>query len=198
MMGVISRDSAELVFGRWLREGNRNAHTALLWWAASGDSAAIRRLSNAASVRARSGNGVERHFARFEIGAAEAYLALARRDTTRAITLLRTLPDSLCAECFVPRLTLGQLLVERHLDRAADSLLRRDLAGLPFRSGPAEVLWRLARAQLAEQQGDRGRAAGLYRNVARALRYGDPEARRMAVEAERNALRLSGGLVVGR
>ncbi len=103
-MGIIPADSANGIFDRWVREGNPSAHIALTWWAARADSAAIRRSADRARARARSNVPYERHFATFELRAADAYLALARGDTSRAVAALMALPDSLCPTCYAHRL----------------------------------------------------------------------------------------------
>jgi serine/threonine-protein kinase len=185
VLGVIARDSANAVFDGWVRQGNKNAHTALVWWAAQRDTMAIRRFAERARLGLRSDSAGGRHFTTFEVRAADAYLALARRDSARALSVLRALPDSLCPLCFAPRLTLAELLLETGRDAAADSLLRRDLTALPFRVGPADAYWRIARGRAAEQLGDTARAAMWYRDVMQSHKYGDPEARAIATAAER-------------
>ena len=192
MMGAIRPDSASAIFDRWVRERNRNAHTALPWWAARSDTSAIRRFAESARSRVHSDSADERHFAQFELRAADAYMALASRDSVRTVSLLRMLPDSLCAVCYSPRLTLAQLLLEMGQNAAADSLLRRDLTALPFSLGPADVYWRLARGQAAERVGATDRAAVWYKHVMRSYRYGDPEARNIAVQAEHRLSALAG------
>jgi serine/threonine-protein kinase len=107
-IGVVPAESATRVFEDWVRTGNPNAHLALEWFASRGDDQTISRYRERARRRAQSTDGAERHFAAYEIRAAEAYLSLAQRDSARAITALLALPDSLCPTCHAHRLTLGR------------------------------------------------------------------------------------------
>ena len=144
-MGVIPADSANDIFDRWVRERNRTAHVALDWWAGRADTIAIRRFVDAARARARSTVGDERHYAAFELRAADAYLALARRDTSRAIASMLALPDSLCPTCYAHRLTLAQLLLATRREVTADSCYGATSTALHLRSTAADFNWRVAR-----------------------------------------------------
>ncbi len=196
--GVVPADSANGEFDRWVREGNRNAHVALGWWAGRADTMAIRRFVDAARARARSTVGDDRHYAAFELRAADAYLALARRDTTRAIAVFMALPDSLCPTCYAHRLTLSQLLLATGGEAAADSLLRRDLTALQLRSPAADFHWQVARGRVAERTGAIAQAIARYESARRSYEFGDPEARRLSLELARRVAGLRGSSGVAR
>ncbi|MGH7694768.1 MAG: hypothetical protein ACRENH_07295 [Gemmatimonadaceae bacterium] len=175
-----------------MREGNRSAHIALGWWAARADSATIRRFADRARVRARSNGPYERHFAAFEMRAADAYLALARRDTSRAVAAFVALPDSLCPTCYANRLTLSQLLLQTHRAALADSILQRELTALQLRSPAADFQWRVARARAAEQTGAAQRAIMWYEIAQRSYARGDSVARRLSQELAQKVAELRG------
>jgi len=192
VMRVVPADSANTVFDRWVRDGNPNAHIALTWWAGRADSAAIRRFADRARFRARSNAPYERHFAAFETRAADAYLALARRDTSRAVATLLALPDSLCPTCYAHRLTLSQLLLLTHRAAPADSILRRELTALQLRSPAADFHWRLARARAAEETGATQRAIMWYDIAQRSYARGDSVARRLSQDLAQKVAALRG------
>jgi serine/threonine-protein kinase len=191
-MGIIPADSANGVFDRWVRDGNRSAHIALVWWAGRADSAAIRRFAVRARARSQSNVGDERHYAAFEMRAADAYLALARRDTTRAVATLLALPDSLCPTCYAHRLTLSQLLLGTGRASLADSILRRELTALQLRSPMADFQWRIARARAAEETGATQRAIMWYEIGARAYARGDSVARSLSQDLAQKVAALRG------
>ncbi len=192
-MGVIPADSANGVFDRWMREGNPSAHIALGWWAARADSTAIRRFADRARTRARSSSApYERHFAVFELRAADAYLALARRDTSRAVAALIALPDSLCPACYAHRLTLSQLLLATGREALADSILRRELTALQLRSPAADFHWRVARGRAAERTGATDRAIAWYESAQRAYAFGDSTARSLSQQLAQRVAVLRG------
>jgi serine/threonine-protein kinase len=197
-MRVIPADSANAVFDRWVRDGNRSAHIALGWWAARADSAAIRRFAERARARSRRNVGDERHFAAFELRAADAYLALARRDTTRAVATLLALPDSLCPTCYAHRLTLSQLLLNTGREMLADSILRRELTALQLRSSMADFHWRLARARAAELTGNAAQAISGYEKAQRAYAAGDSTARSVSRELGQKVASLRGSAAAAR
>jgi hypothetical protein len=189
-LGAIPADSASAVFDRWVSARSRLAHTALGWWAERADTAAIRRFDDAARQRLRSAQPSDRHYAAFEVRVADAYLALARRDSSRAIELLSAVPDSLCPTCYAHRLTLAQLLLATGRATMADSMLRRDLTALQFRGPIAESYWRIARARAAERTNATDRALMWYDVTARSLATGDPEARKLSTEVAERAATL--------
>jgi tetratricopeptide (TPR) repeat protein len=165
----------------------------LPWWLARGDTAAIARFgrraeeivrrpaSHRAALRAR-------YFAR----AAPAYLALARGDSARAVTLFQAIPDTLCiaGRCVAEKLTLARLLSARGDDRGAAALIDRWSRAEGM--GPLAVLAELERGRVAERLGDRARALTSYGFVVEIWRGADPELRPYVEEARQGLGRLSG------
>jgi serine/threonine-protein kinase len=162
----------------------------LPFWAARGDSATIRRIERTADSVARvTPNEVNRGIVRYAADAAPAYLALVRHDTAGAVRILESLPDSLCALCYLQRLTLGQLLAARQEDQKAAKLLDRWLIDLTL---PSSVLWTLERGRVAERMGDREKAMQSYQFVANVWRHADPELRPYVAEAREGLARMTG------
>jgi tetratricopeptide (TPR) repeat protein len=162
----------------------------LPFWAARGDSATIRRIERTADSAARvTPNEVNRGILRYAADAAPAYLALVRHDTAGAVRILESLPDSLCALCYLQRLTLGQLLAARQEDEKAAKLLDQWLVDLTL---PSSVLWTLERGRVAERMGDREKAMRSYQFVANVWRHADPELQPYVAEAREGLGRMTG------
>ena len=191
VLSPIAPDSAGPVFRSWLDEGPvLRAATALPWWTAQGDSASIRELARRTdSVHRSAPSRVERDVAAYFSEAAQAYLALLRRDTVAAVRRLEALPDSLCPLCYFERLALAQLLSARHDDRKAAKLLDRWLTDLLV---PSEVMWTLERGRVAERLGDREQASRDYQYVANVWRHADPELQPYVTEAREGLTRVVG------
>jgi serine/threonine-protein kinase len=182
-------DSAAPLFRRWLG-GGQIVPVTLPWWTAQGDSASIRKLERLSDSLIRSApSDAERKIAAYTSQAAQAYLALVRRDTATAVRRLEALPDSLCALCYFERLTLAQLLSARHDDQKAAKLLDRWHTELLV---PSEVIWTLERARVAERLGDREKAARDYQYVADVWRHADPELQPYVTEAREGLTRVAG------
>ena len=177
---------------RGLLGGNRPMalSVTLPFWAARGDSATIRRIERTADSVARvTPNEVNRGIVRYAADAAPAYLALVRHDTAGAVRILESLPDSLCALCYLQRLTLGQLLAARQEDEKAAKLLDQWLVDLTL---PSSVLWTLERGRVAERMGDREKAMRSYQFVANVWRHADPELQPYVAEAREGLGRMTG------
>jgi serine/threonine-protein kinase len=179
-LNVIPPDSAATLFDAWLRRGSPNSYLALDWLAARADTGAIRRFGAIARSHTRSTVAAYRHFGTFEVRVSDAYLALARRDTARAINLLLAVPDSLCPTCFAHRLTLVQLLLAAGRAQTADSILQQDLSALQLRSPTADFRWQVARGQAAERTGATASAIEWYDAARQRYASGDPEARQLS------------------
>ena len=161
----------------------------LPFWAARGDSATIRRIERTADSVARvTPNPVNRGIVRYAAEAAPAYLALVRHDTTAAVRILESLPDSLCALCYLQRMTLAQLLAARQEDQRAATLLDQWLIDMTLPSG---VLWTLERGRVAERMGNREKAAQSYQYVANVWRHADPELQPYVAEAREGLARMT-------
>jgi len=163
--------------------------TTLPFWAARGDSTTIRRIERTADSVARvTPNPVNRGIVRYAAEAAPAYLALVRHDTAAAVRILESLPDSLCALCYLQRMTLAQLLAARQEDQRAATLLDQWLVD---RTLPSAVLWTLERGRVAERMGKREKAAQSYQYVANVWRHADPELQPYVAEAREGLARMT-------
>jgi hypothetical protein len=161
----------------------------LPWWAARGDSATLRGIERRGDSLARAAPaGPERDFGLYTSQAAQAYLALVRRDTADAVRRLEALPDSLCPICYYEPVTLARLLAARHEDRKAGALL--DGREFPL-AAPSEVLWTLERGRVAERLDQRQKAADAYQRVADVWRHADPELQPYVTEAKEGLARLT-------
>jgi serine/threonine-protein kinase len=199
-MGVRPRDP-ETILQRWTAEtiaGSRPPYAfgLLPWLALRRDTAAIARLlAFSSGFRDPAFDGLsaeERERVLFWMGlaatAARAYLTLTRGDSTAALAVLETLPDSsctmFCAE--VPLLT-AQLLAARGRYQEADSLLSRKWDF--FGNRPViSILFALDRGRTSEQLGKRAAAIEAYTLVVDAWANGDSLAQPV-VEAAREGLR---------
>jgi hypothetical protein len=120
---------------------------------------------------------------------AEAYLALARRDTVEALRRFAALPNSRGAVWF-ERLTLARLLASRGRARDALAVLDREFPVSYYSSG-SRGAWALERARLAEQLGQRGKASYWYGYVTKLWRHADPELQAYVTEARAALGRLT-------
>ena len=191
LVSTSSPEGAEGVLRGWLG-GNRlmALSVTLPFWAARGDSATIRRIERTADSVARvTPDEVNRGIVRYAADAAPAYLALVRHDTADAVRILESLPDSLCALCYMQRLTLGQLLAARQEDEKAAKLLDRWLVDVTL---PSSVFWTLERGRVAERMGDREKAMRSYQFVANVWRHADPELQPYVAEAREGLGRMTG------
>jgi serine/threonine-protein kinase len=160
-----------------------------VWWAARGDSVSLRlwaeRLKQQLRITRASGAAEPTYW----VGAAEAYLALSRRDTTAALARFAALPDS-TGPVWFERLTLARLLTARGQEREALAVLDREFpVAIPTGS---QGIWALERARLAEKLGEQEKARRSYSYVAAVWRHADPELQPVVGEAREALARLSG------
>ena len=89
-LSAVSPDSAAAWLESLLREGSPWSPLGLPWWSFRGDTGSIRRLDRLARSRSRSSPVAtgEAGFWSYQALAAQPFLALARRDTSLALTLL--------------------------------------------------------------------------------------------------------------
>jgi serine/threonine-protein kinase len=191
-LGAVPPDSAAAWLESLLREGSVWSPMGLAWWSVRGDTGSIRRLERLARSKSRSSPGAtgEAGFWSYQALAAQPYLALARRDTSLALTLFAALPDSLCRYCYLNRLQRAQLLSARKQDVEAAALLSEPLHDHDLTT-PSEVLWALEQARVSERVGDRETAVEGYAFVAAAWRAADPELQPLVREAKEGLARLS-------
>jgi hypothetical protein len=190
LLGAIPPDTAAALFRRWLEHGKLfHARLAAPWWAARRDTASLRQFEWRSDSAARGGaSGDARRRGLIAREAARAYLALTRSDTTEALRRFAGL-DSLCAGCYLEKLTRVRLLSARGEDRQAGALLESQLVAVLT---PFEVVWALERGRVAERLGEREKAINAYRYVAGAWRHADPELHPSVAEAKAAIQRLSG------
>ncbi len=176
-LGAVPPVVAQSTLLRWARDGSGPARLALPYWSAHRDTAAITLfLGRVPALASRSGAAEleTRARMRYDSMSALAHLALARGDSVTAIGQLLALPDTLCAECYLDRLTRARVL--RAAGRGAEALRTLDEALVPFLT-PIEVLFALERAHAAQQTGNRELATAACRFVRAAWSQADPTLR---------------------
>ena len=202
-LGGVPRDSAIAVFGRWLRSSDFAAAHAVRWsgevmegalglWAETGDTASIQELARRidSGIRLATNPG-GKSFLRYGAAAAQAFLALARHDTSDALRRLAAAPDSLCLHCFLGHLAHAHLLSAKGQDRDAARLLDQRAPG-PDDLSPSEVAWTLERARVNERLGNRDKAVQNYAFVARVWANADSSLQPLVAEARAALARLRG------
>ena len=187
-VGSIPADSAGRMFDRWVRQGWGNN---LIWWAAQGDTAALREAGRREAVRAaKAKEGSEdQAVARYATAMVPAYVYLARHDTAAALRAFESLPDSLCPGC-LDRLLVAQLLADTRQDRAADSVLNAGFHPAWF-VGQLDPLWYLLRGRVSERLGKREEAVDAYLRVTTQWRNADSILQPYVAEAKAGLARLS-------
>lgn len=186
LLGAVPADVAAREFRRALTSGEvAECRRALSWWAGRHDSSAIREFGKLSSARiAHMTAGDAREEAQYDTSVASAYLALARGDTAHATERFMALPDSLCAECYVDRLTRGRQLMR--LGRYREALASLGESPSAFLT-PVEVLFALERARAAVRMGDAAQSRAAYTFVAAAWHGADTTLRPIVDEARRAA-----------
>jgi hypothetical protein len=138
------------------------------WWSARRDTSAIKLYAERLKQADKTGLGADPYWR----VATEAYLALARADTAKAIRGLQSLPAAI-GQVWYERLTLARLLTAKGRDREAFAVLD---AGFPWAYQSLErVPWALERARLAERLGDNDTARYWYGYVVRVWKHADPD-----------------------
>jgi serine/threonine-protein kinase len=186
LLGVVPPDSAAIIFRRWQRDGDWWGAQTLWWWAQRGDTASIRQfLTLSDSVFLGRREALRPYYTR----AAPAYLALAQRDTTRALEEFMALPDSLCQVCALERLATVRLLSARGRDREAAARLEAPISQFP---DALEVVWALERGRVNDRLGNRDRAIDAYSFVTKSWMHADPELQPVVAEGRAALSRLTG------
>jgi hypothetical protein len=116
---------------------------------------------------------------------------LAKGDTNAAIRQFLALPAT-CPSCYLDRLTLARLLVDRGRDQEAWPILRGEHISKTLAPFPTTILWTLLRARVAERTGRRELAIRSYSWVAGMWRDADPELQPYVTEAREGLARLTG------
>jgi len=190
LLGAIDPDTASAVFAQWLAAGRPEARTALPWWAARGDTGSIGAFLRLYRARSAQAKAEKKPYPEYDSQAAQAYLLLARRDTTNAAKAFALLADTLCLRCDQDHLASARLLFKSRDFGAADKILRQRLYSFLT---PTEILIALERGKVAEAAGKRDGALRSYRLVIRAWGRGDPEVQAIVQEAQAGIRRLGGG-----
>jgi tetratricopeptide (TPR) repeat protein len=204
LFGIIPDSVAAATFRRSLEPGATwepffpRHLRGLPWWLARGDTASLAQFTERAGALARRSKTPSLANRASLYGAlADAYLLLARGDSSGALLRLESIPDTLCAvdafsgNCFYGKLTLARLLAARGAYRPAAELLDRWC--MRAEGGPLgfRVMTVLERGRIAEQLGEREKAVESYRFVADAWRRADPELQPYATEAREALNRLA-------
>jgi serine/threonine-protein kinase len=186
IVGAIPDTQAAPVFEKWLGLTPSPAEClrVLEWWARRGDLTSIERCA-ARRIREFQVDSVASVRAMAEPARVlgEAYAALARRDTTRAIRTLSAFPDSLCPVwCWFTLEPRVRLLAAAGRHRDAFELARYR-SHIDFASSGLTVPMALARARLAATRGD-PIAIDEYRIVAELWAHADPSLQPIVAEAK--------------
>jgi len=199
LLGGVPPESARATFTRWLGEPLPRQFsfdllaprlTALPWWAARGDTSSLQAfVRRRRAIAWAAGPNVElRLWAQYGAASGQAYVALARHDTADALRRFVELPDSVCP-CLPDRIVTAQLL-EAHRKRSEAAAVLERSWPMDWLD-PAEGLWRLERARVAERLGKYDLAAQEYRYVVDLWRTADSELRPAVEEANAALKRLA-------
>ncbi len=167
LLGAIPPDSADAILLRVAsRRSGLGLPWALRWWSERGDTARLRYLQVVGDTMELS-DDMERYRAGMH-AEIEAYLALARHDTSVALRQLALIPDS--TQMYVDGgYTKAQLLAAVGRDEDAMRILRQEHRYW----GADQVLWAYERAKVAERLGERDQAARDFAYVAAAFQHAD-------------------------
>jgi serine/threonine protein kinase len=172
MIGAVPPESADRVFDAWVRTGDKSSVYALPWWSSRRDTVRIKNAIRVADSLVRAPkNAAQREEAMYLRASARAHLTLAELDTAKALIEFRTLPDTLCIDCFLrDRWMSARLLAAKDSLDAADAILNEwPTEALVAR----EALMTLDRAHVAERLGRKGEAAGAYDSFIKTWQRGD-------------------------
>jgi serine/threonine-protein kinase len=180
-LGTVPEDTAESVFGRWVTARSQFARLALAWWSARRDTLALQRFrSQSLRLLHSPPNEDARLAAEYDTAAAYAHLFLSRGDTTRALARFVALPDTLCPDCYLDRLTRARLLAAVGRDREALRDLEEPLAAFLT---PIEVLFAFERGKAAGRIGNAAESRRAYEFVVDCWQHGDPEIQARVAQA---------------
>lgn len=124
--------------------------------------------------------------------AAQAYLHLARADTTEALSLLSQLPDWPSAYVYNERWVRARLLAATGDDRGAAALLEQMPVPLAYWPHAEKVLWAFERAQVNDRLGNCDQAIEDYSYVVDVWHAADAELQPVVEQARDALARLAG------
>ncbi len=179
LLRAVPSDSAAPIFDRWLADATPPGRisAAAIYWSLSGDRTRLERAMQLAATG---------KLPNFPTALIPGLRALARGDTTTAITAL-TFADTACAGwCWEARLPLAFLLSATKRDREAAAILDQDFLAWPT----LKVLWMMERARVNERLGVRPKAIDAYLYVANAWRNADATLQPYVSEARQGLARL--------
>jgi hypothetical protein len=200
VLGGVPPEQTEVEFRRWLVNPplaelpsarpvgfNVTLFDMLPWWAARRDTTSLAAFG--ARMRALMPEAGTDLRAWLSYGAlsADAYTALAKADTARALERFSSLPDTLCP-CAFDQIITAQLLAASGKNREAAAVFEGQY---PWWFSFALPLWRLERARANERIGNLSQAVQDYQYVAGVWRYADPELQPYVKEAKEALARLS-------
>ena len=193
--GGVPHDSADAVFARWSQTPNVAGPWGIPWAGARRDTAALlqmgRRLEGTAGHLPPTAPPIAKDFVGYMIESSKAYLALARGDTTRALSLFLALPDSACFTfCNLDGLERVQLLEARGRPQEALAWMDRRSDGGLLPPVPSDVLGTLTRGRLQERLGRRDKATEAYAYVAAVWARADSVLQPYVAEARAGLARL--------
>jgi len=201
VLGVIPDSVSARTFGHALERGKAwhvsqfltdRQMRGLPWWLARRDTASLARFALRAEQQARMQRSARGKLqGRYLHAAAAAYLALARADSVRALSLFQAIPDTLCIvnDCFYEKLIEARLLTSQGQARQAGVVLDRWVwSGEP----PLFVLGVLERGRIAEGLAERQKARDSYQFVVDVWRHADSELKPYVREARSGLVRMSG------
>jgi serine/threonine-protein kinase len=195
MLGTLPLDSVPWSLESRLGDGSFWAGDGLSQWAAIGDTESLHWFEKLAQFKSRSAGArsEDTWYWTYQASSVQPYLALAHRDTARALTLFAGLPDSICRYCYVARLKRAQILSARKRDREAAALLDEPIFD-PTYFSPTEVVWALERGRVNERLNNRDKAIESYWFVIAVWRNADPELQPYVQEAKAALQRLGAEL----
>jgi len=193
--GGVPRDSADAVFARWAETPNQAGPWGIAVAGARRDTAALlqieKRLEGAVGHLPPTAPVMARDFVGYMIQSTKAYLALARSDSARALSLFLALPDSACFTfCNLDGLVRVQLLESRGRSQDALASLERQPGGSMLPPLPSDVLRTLTRGRLQERLGQRDKATEAYAYVAAVWARADSVLQPYVAEARAGLTRL--------
>jgi hypothetical protein len=198
-LGAVPRQTVETTLDRWLHHPSdedlslyprfaagpcHGTLDAALWWASQKDTTKLVRLLRREESAARTSGPLVPPNARPVPEFIRGALALARGDTSSALSRFLAFPDSLCPDAERLRAARFRLLVAMGRDREAAMVFDR--------SHDRRVPIVLERARLAERLGDRSTAIKYYEFVAQAWLHADRELQPVVAQARAGIVRLRG------
>src|SRR5436190_4877030 len=196
MTGAIPADSGARIARAWVTTATDGLLFAMPLLANARDTAAIAgALRRTDSIRVhppRNLPPIAKDFFGYVLASQRAHLALARGDTTAALRLFETRPDTAAfGGSSLDDLVYAQLLVSRKRFNEAAALLERPTVGFNPAPTPVEILRALQRGRVYEQLGKKDLAVDGYGFVVRAWRNHDPALQPYGAEARAALVRLA-------